>query len=107
MNHAMKRMCTGTGLALAIGLLSFSLFAASPTTARPDVPLLGSQGKVDGVSLKQKVIVVQDIARHLAPNYEVVDHKGRRVSAFNVRRGTPVRLELDRQGRVARIIIQR
>jgi len=36
-----------------------------------------------------------------------VDHKGRRVSAFNVRRGTPVRLELDRQGRVARIIIQR
>ncbi len=107
MNDTLKRMSIGTGLALAIGLVSFSLFAASPTALKQDIPLLGTQGKVEGISLKKKVIVVQDMTRFLAPNYEVVDRKGRRVSAFNVRRGTPVQLELDRQGRVARIIIQR
>lgn len=96
---------------VSVAILLISYMISSPSLAAPnqnrDTPTLGVQGPVDSISIKRGTIVVMDFARQLAPGYKVADSKGKEVSAFNVRPGTPVRLELDTRGRVKRIIIQK
>lgn len=77
---------------------------AAPSAPRKPVPI-GMEGPIDFLSLKQGRIVVMDFARRLAPGYQVVDSSGKERSAFNLRPGTRVRLELDARGQVRRITI--
>ncbi len=66
---------------------------------------IGMSGPVDSFSLKAGEIVIEDYARRLAPNVAVVDAKGKPLSAFNIRKGTRVKLKVDARDRVTRITI--
>ena len=73
--------------------------------AQREMPQLGTQGQIDSISLKQGLIVVSDRERRMAPGYKVVDSKGKRISAFNLKPGVKVKLELDKSGQVTRVTI--
>lgn len=96
-----------SGHAALLLALFLATGAGNATPQTGDVPLLGTEGTIDSISLKRNTIVVMDLARTLAPGYTVVGPKGKVRSAFNLKPGTPVRLELDAQGRVKRIIMRK
>ncbi len=75
---------------------------AAPNTSRPRI---GMEGPVDAFSVKSREIVIMDFARRLAPDFVVIDRKGKVVSAFHIGKGTPVKLELNKRNEVQRIIL--
>ena len=98
--HVFKPMSRALlGLLLTIMMNSI---IAEPNASRPKI---GMQGPVDAFSVKSREIVIMDFARRLAPDFVVVDRKGKVVSAFQLGKGTPVKLELNKRNEVQRIIL--
>ena len=63
------------------------------------------EGYVDSISLTTGDIVVDDSGFKLATNYKVLNTKGKSVSAFDVRKGRYVRITIDADGRVSKILV--
>jgi len=90
---------------LLSGLLLVMIMTSAVAASNTKRPKIGMEGPVDAFSVKSREIVVMDFARRLAPNFVVVDRKGKVVSAFQIGKGTPVKLELNKQNEVQRIIL--
>jgi len=99
--HVFEQLPRSALLGLLLALLMNSAVAA-PNVSRPQI---GMEGPVDAFSVKSREIVIMDFARRLAPNFVVVDQKGKVVSAFQIGKGTPVKLELNNRNEVQRIIL--
>jgi len=102
--HQYKKGLRKLGITL---LTTIFLFSAIPVFAQNQVPKIGTQGQIDFISLRQGLIVVMDMERRLAPGYVVVDKKGKRISAFNLKQGVPVQLQLNDSGQVIRITVMK
>ena len=63
------------------------------------------EGHVDFISLKTGDIVVDDSGFRLATNYKVYNAKGKSLSAFEVRKGRYVRITINADGRVSKILV--
>ena len=61
------------------------------------------EGIIDFISFKSGEIVVNDNGRRLATNYKVYNHKGKPVSAFELRKGRRVEVTIDTNNRVTSI----
>lgn len=85
-------------------LLLIFMLGSTAVHAGPRKPLIGH---LDGLNLKNSVIVVDDMVFRLAPGYKVKNQSGRTVSAFHLKKGNMVDFKVADDGLVHEIIIKR
>lgn len=91
-------------ISIVFALLLTIMCSATTVQAELRKPLIGH---VDGLNLKAKVIVVDDMVFRLAPNYMVKSKSGKSISAFRLKKGNMVDFEVADDGLVHEIVIKR